>query len=113
MFAPIGEWNKNDILLNRSRYQRLIRTRAHDERLLKTNRVKNPAYRKSLLFRTATLWNRLDVATRRYKKETEFKAWLKKEYDKKIKALPDIWPILPLPHTNVYVLRFLFAWDGG
>ena len=69
---------------------RLIRTRAHDERLMKSHRVKNGAYRKSLLHRTSTIWNHLDVAVRQYKKETEFKSWLKKEYDKKIKLLPNI-----------------------
>ena len=69
---------------------RPIRTRAHDERLIRNIRDKNPVYMKSLLFRTATTWNRLDNEIRRYKNETEFKAWLKKEYDKKIESLPDI-----------------------
>ena len=69
---------------------RPIRTRAHDERLIKSHRVKNGAYRKSLLHRTSTVWNRLDVAIRCHKNETEFKSWLKKEYDKKVKALPNV-----------------------
>ena len=72
------------------RDHRPIRTRAHDERLIVNTRAKNPAFRKSLLFRTASTWNKLDVTTRKYKNETEFKGWLKKEYDKKIEDLPDI-----------------------
>ena len=69
---------------------RPIRTRVHDERLIRVNRAYNPVFRKSLTYRTAEAWNHLDNAVRSYKTETEFKSWLKKEYDKKIVALPNI-----------------------
>ena len=69
---------------------RIIRTRRHDGRLMKVPRVKNPVFRKSLDFRTATIWNQQDIITRKTLHTTEFTAWLKKEYDKKITALPDV-----------------------
>ena len=70
--------------------KRPLRTRAHDARLLKVSRVHNPIYRKSLSHRDAILWNQLKVPTRLLRTSTGFNAWLKKEYDKKIKSLPDV-----------------------
>ena len=70
--------------------KRNIRTRAHNARLIKVKRPKNPAYRKSLEFRIAMTWNSLDVQTRAIKDYSAFKRWLDKTLVDKLKKLPDI-----------------------
>ena len=51
--------------------KRPLRTRAHDARLLKVSRVKNPIYRKSLIHRDAILWNQQKLPTRMLRTATE------------------------------------------
>ena len=70
--------------------RRNIRTRAHDERLLKVKRPKNPIYSRSLEFRVATTWNKLDITTRALKTKEQFKQWNDGKYKDKIKMLPDL-----------------------
>ena len=67
---------------------RNIRTRAHDQRLLKIKRVKNPAYRNSLEFRTAIKWNSLHKDTRKIDDLASFTTWLDCFFDKKLEAYP-------------------------
>ena len=95
--------------------RRPIRTRAHDERLLKVKRPLNPNYRKSLEYRLSMRWNSFENETRAIKEENQFKQWNDNIYKAKLKALPDIplgWgpdphtpskgltKMLPFPHTH-------------
>ena len=57
-----------------------IRTRAHDERLVKVIRPKNPFYRKSYEFRVSTLWNSFNNDIRSYKENEKFQRWNKKRF---------------------------------
>ena len=70
--------------------KRQIRTRVHDERLLKITRPKNPAYRKSLEYRVATTWNKLEISIRAIKDHGNFKKWIDKTLVDKLKLLPNI-----------------------
>ena len=57
-----------------------IRTRAHDERLVKIIRPKNPFYRKSYEFRVSSLWNSFDNEIRAHTEKDKFQRWNKKRY---------------------------------
>ena len=65
---------------------RNIHTRAHDQRLLKQKRVGNPAYRKSLEFRTVTKWNSLDVNIRKIDDMPSFRTWLDSFFKNKLES---------------------------
>ena len=70
--------------------RRIIRTRQHDERLLKVTRPKNPIYRRSIEYRVAIAWNKLDNSIRAYKSREQFKQWNDGKYKDKLKLLPDL-----------------------
>ena len=57
-----------------------IRTRAHDERLVKIIRPKNPFYRKSYEFRVSSLWNSFNNEIRAYVDKEKFQRWNKKRF---------------------------------
>ena len=57
-----------------------IRTRAHDEHLVKIVRPKNPFYRKSFEFRVSSLWNSFDNEIRAHTENEKFQRWNKKRY---------------------------------
>ena len=73
--------------------RRNIRTRKHDERLLKVTRPKNPIYRQSLEYRAAMKWNSFDIKVRAFKTREQFKQWNDGKYKDKIKSLPDLVPM--------------------
>ena len=75
---------------NRAIDRRNIRTRAHDERLLKVTRPKNPAYRHSVEYRLATTWNSLDTSIRSFTTKTQFKQWNDNIFKEKRNKLPNI-----------------------
>ena len=60
---------------------RPIRTRLHDQRLLKQSRSLNPAYTRSLEYRLAGAWNKLQVVTRSIKEGPKFTKWNKEFHD--------------------------------
>ena len=60
---------------------RPIRTRQHDQRLLKQSRSLNPAYVRSLEYRLAGAWNKLLVETRSIKEGPKFTKWNKETHD--------------------------------
>ena len=60
--------------------KRNIRTRAHDNRLVKIVWPKNPHYRKSHEFRVSTLWNSFKDETRAIIDKDKFQRWNKKRY---------------------------------
>ena len=70
--------------------RRPIRTRAHDERLLRVTRPLNPMYRKSAEYRLSMRWNSFEKETRSITNEMQFKQWNDGIYKEKIKAFPDI-----------------------
>ena len=60
---------------------RPIRTRRHDQRLLKHTRSLNPVYARSLEYRLAGAWNNLVVETRAIKEGPRFTKWNKEQHE--------------------------------
>ena len=78
-----------------------IRTRAHDQKLLKIKRPINPFYRKSLEFRVPTTWNSFDNDTRSIIDKDRFQRWNKKRFKDLLQTPP------PPPPIKAILLRIL------